>query len=64
MSKPFVLLTFNLQGTTSSCGIQAGIVLILSVHKHGSTSDCKFVMYHDVMDMLIHVTLLVIGKAE
>ena len=59
MRKPFVLLTFNLQGATSCCGIQAGIVLILSVHKPDSTSDCKFVMYHDVMDMLIRVTLLV-----
>ena len=57
-------MAFNLQSATSYCGIQAGIVLILSVHKLGSTSDCKFVMYHDVMDMLIHVTLLVIGKAE
>ena len=57
-------MAFNLQSATSYCGIQAGIVLILSVHKLGSTSDCKFVMCHDVMDMLIHVTLLVIGKAE
>jgi hypothetical protein len=57
-------MTFNLQDATSYYGIQAGIVLILSVHKPGSTSDCKFVMYHDVMDMLIHVTLLVIGKAQ
>ena len=64
MSKPFVLYDFQLAGCNQLLRNPSCIVLILSVHKPGSTSDCKFVMYHDVMDMLIHVTLLVIGKAQ